>query len=53
MITRIEAGWLRINDEQARQQQQRERRHKRSREEEKEEIPRKPQNEKYTINLVA
>jgi len=53
MITRIEAGWLRINDEQARHQQQRERRHKRWREEEKEEVPRKPQNEKYTIDLVA
>ena len=53
MINRIEGSWLRINDEQSRHQQRRQRRNKRSREEEKEEIARRPQNEKYTIDLVA
>ena len=53
VINRIEGSWLRINDEQSRHQQRRQRRNKRSREEEKEEIARRPQNEKYTIDLVA
>ena len=55
VISRIEGGWVRINDALSKHEQRRRRRNKPSRERDRGDgdLSRRPHNEKFTIDLVA